>query len=417
MTTLRTSLAALALATTALTAAAQQTQTVCFTDAIPLQPTNWTGSVSIPKFNPNLGTLQSISFQLTGNVQGAARAESLDASPTIVNTSFAATITLTRPDLTPIVVSTPLGNFSDSFTIFDGVIDFAGTSGITHSGINVTDIQTFTSPPPLSDLTLFSGAGNIVLPVTAQGSSLATGAGNLITQFQTDAAADVQVCYTYVPNTPPVLQCPGTLMASAGVPLQFQICASDIDPNEVVTIDAANVPPGMTFTPPLPASGNPICITVDWTPNGTQVGTFNIVFTATDTRQRSSSCTVSIISAECHLLVSSGTGNAGATVFGHYYDTQLAGLRTSFPVTMVDMPTFAWNQLPQTLTVQLVMYNPTIFPSNPDQYSRALRITKTGYGTLRSEYFGNRDGIGIRAQVYTVNGLPRVRFPFSIDGM
>ncbi|MCY2960204.1 MAG: choice-of-anchor E domain-containing protein [Planctomycetota bacterium] len=417
MKTLRSSLVALALASSALTASAQQTQTTCFTDSIPLQSTNWGGSVSIPKFNPNLGTLQSISFQLTGNVQGSAKAESLDASSTIVNTSFAATITLTRPDLTPLVVTLPIANFSDSFTAFDGVIDFAGTSGMSHLNINATDTQSQVSPPPLSDLALFTGAGNIVLPVTAQGSSIATGAGNLITQFTTSAAADVRVCYTYVPNTPPALQCPGTLMASAGVPLQFQICASDIDPTDTVTLTAANVPAGMTFTPALPTSGNPVCVTVDWTPNGTQVGNFNVVFTATDAHQRTSSCTVTIVSAECHLLVSSGTGNAGATIFGHYYDTQLAGVRRTWPVTMEDMPSFAWNQLPQVITVQVVMYNPLMFPANPDQHSQAMRVTKTAQGTLNTEYFGTTDGIGIRAQVYTVNGQPRVRFPFRVQGM
>jgi len=417
MKTLRSSLVALALASSALTASAQQTQTVCFTDSIPLQPTNWSNSVSVPKFNPNLGTLQSITFQLTGNVAGTARAESLDASATIVNTSFQASITLLRPDLTPLVIVLPLANFSDSFTAFDGVIDFAGTSGVTHANINVTDTQGFTSPPPIGDLALFTGAGNIVLPVAAQGASTATGAGNLITQFTTDAGADVRVCYTYVPNTPPTIQCPGPIMASVGVPLQFQVCASDIDPNEVVTIDASNVPAGMTFTPALPTSGNPVCVTVDWTPNGTQVGNFNVIFTATDTRQRSSTCTVSITSAECHLLVAGGTGNAGATIFGHHYDTQLSGVRRFFPVTMTDMPSFAWNQLPQVLTVQVVMYNPLVFPSNPDQFSRAMRVTKTGYGVLSTEYFGVQDGIGIRADVFTVNGQPRVRFPFSVQGM
>jgi len=416
MITIRTSFAALALAASAITASAQ-TQTVCFTDAVPLQPTNWTSTVSIPKFNPNLGTLQSISFQLTGNVQGTARAESLDAGPTIVNTSFSANITLTRPDLTPLVVTLPLANFSDSFTAYDGVLDFAGASGTTHAGINVTDTQSQVSPPPVSDLALFTGAGNIILPVTANGASIATGAGNLITQFQTDAAAGVQVCYVYLPNTPPTITCPGPLMASAGVPLQFQICASDVDAGDIVTIDVSGAPAGMTFTPPLPASGNPICVTVNWTPTAAQVGNFSIVFTAIDTRQRSSTCTVNIGVAECHLLIGTGNGNSGYTIFGHYYATQLSSLRTFFPVTMVDMPTFGWNQLPQTLTVQVVMYNPEMFPTNPDQFSRAMRVTKTGLGTLSTEYFGLRDGIGLRAEVFTLNGQPRVRFPFTIDGM
>lgn len=415
MNTLRLSLVALALTGTALSGAAQQTQ--CFTDSIPLQATNWSNTVTIPKFDPNLGTLQSIQFSLTGRIEGSARAESLDAAPTVVTTSFSANITLTRPDLTPLVVTLPIANFMDSFTAFDGTIDFLGTSGETHAGIMTSDTQMQTSPPPLSDLALFTGAGNIVLPVTATGQSIATGAGNLITQFLTDAAADVQVCYTYLPNTPPTIQCPGPIMGSAGVPLTFQLCASDVDPMDTVTITAANVPAGMTFTPPLPASGNPICVTVDWTPDGTQVGDFPVVFTVTDTHQRSTVCTVNIMIAECHLLISGGPGNASSTVFGHLYNTQLAGLRSSFPVTLVDMPSFTWAQLPQTLTVQVVMYNPQMFPSNPDQFSRAMRVTKTGPDTVSTEYFGLRDGIGLRAQVSTVNGLPVVRFPFTIDGM
>ncbi len=416
MNTLRTSFVALALVGTALGASAQ-TQQVCFTDSIPLQPTNWSNTVSIPKFDPNLGTLQTINFSLTGNVQGSARAESLDAAPSMVTTSFSANITLTRPDLTPIVVTLPIANFNDAFTAFDGTIDFMGTSGATHPNINVTDTQMQVSPPPLSDLALFTGVGNIVLPVTANGSSVATGAGNLITQFQTDAAAIVQVCYTYLPNNPPTIQCPGPLMASVGVPISFQVCASDPDAGDIVTITASNVPAGMTFTPPLPASGNPICVTVDWTPAANQTGVFSVVFTVTDQSQLSSTCTVTITSAECHLLVSGGVGNSDQSIFGHLYNTQLAGLRHSYPVTMVDMPSFGWDQLPQTMTVQVVMYNPLMFPTNPDQFSRAMRVTKTGFGTVSTEYFGNRDGIGLRADVFTVNGQPRIRFPFRIDGM
>lgn len=413
MNTLRTSFLALALAGSA----AAQTQTVCFTDTIALQPTNWSGSVSIPKFDPNLGTLQSIAFDLTGNVQGSARAESLDAAPTIVNTSFSANITLTRPDASVIVVTLPVANFSDSFTAYDGTLDFGGTSGAIHAGINVTDTQSFTSPPPASDLVLFSGAGNIVLPVSAQGASLATGAGNLITQFMTDAAATVRVCYTFLPNTPPSIQCPGPIMGSAGVPLSFQICASDVDANDVVTIDVTGAPAGMTFTPPLPASGNPVCVTANWTPGPTQVGNFNLVFTAIDTRQRTSTCTVNVAIAECHLLVGSSQGNSNQLIFGHVYATQLSSMRTFYPVTMVDMPTFTWQQLPQTLTLQLVMYNPDMFPGNPEQSSRAMQITKTGFGTLSTQWFGARDGIGLRPEVFWVNGQPRVRFPFTIDGM
>src|SRR5262249_6597217 len=158
---------------------------------------------------------------------------------------FQATLTLTRPDLSVIVVTVPLANFNDSLTAFDGTIDFGGTSGVTHPGINAMASNSATSPPPASDITLFTGpAGNpgtIVLPIRGWGTSFASGSGNVITQFMTAASANVQVCYTYLPNVPPVFQAPtpqcgSTLMATAGVPVSFQVCAADLGPPDTVTL-------------------------------------------------------------------------------------------------------------------------------------------------------------------------------------
>ncbi len=184
--------------------ASAQTQTVCHTDSIPLALTNWSSSLTFPKFDPDLGVLVGIEFELSGTAAGSARFESLDAAPATINTSFQTTLTLTRPDLSVLVIATPIAQFSDNVTAFDGAIDFGGTSGRTYDNISVTEVETSLSPPPLSDLALFTGPGGnpgtITLPVTAAGSSVASGAGNLITQFSSQAAASVQVCYIYAPD-------------------------------------------------------------------------------------------------------------------------------------------------------------------------------------------------------------------------
>ena len=88
--------------TLSMTASAQQTQRVCHSNVVVLQNTDWNATVSIPKFDPNLGTLQSIQFTLTGNSAGSARAESLDAQASTVTLTFRNTLTLTRPDLSVI---------------------------------------------------------------------------------------------------------------------------------------------------------------------------------------------------------------------------------------------------------------------------------------------------------------------------
>ncbi|MBL8856898.1 MAG: choice-of-anchor E domain-containing protein, partial [Planctomycetes bacterium] len=183
-----------------LTSAAEaQTQTVCFTGSVPLQSTNWTSSVTVPKFNPALGTLQQVTFRLDGHVEGSASVESLDTSATVVQLLYAASITLQRPDATVIVTGMPNTMFTDSLGPFDGVIDFGGPSGASHLGISINSTDNATSPPPASDLVLFSGAGTITLPINGVGLSQAVGSGNVITQFITRASAVVQVCYIYAP--------------------------------------------------------------------------------------------------------------------------------------------------------------------------------------------------------------------------
>jgi hypothetical protein len=192
----RTSFASILLIASTGIASAQQT---CSSDSIPLQTTNWGLTVTIPKFDASMGALQSIDFELTGGIVGSASIESLDAAPSTVTTSYQAEITLTRPDMTTLVVSIPAQQFVDNLTAHDGTIDFGGTSGIAHTNISAQDIQMINVTAP-ADLALFSGAGNIVLPVDAMGTSVASGSGNLITQFLTDAEASVSVCYNYAPD-------------------------------------------------------------------------------------------------------------------------------------------------------------------------------------------------------------------------
>lgn len=419
-----TAFGALALSGAALAGAGPGTATQCFSDSVPLQSTNWNTTVSIPKFNPALGTLQSIQFTLSGNVQGTARAESLDASPTIVNTQFSADITLTRPDLSVIVVTIPIANFTDAFGPFDGTIDFAGTSGITHPGINASDSDVVVSPPPPSDLALFTGLGNIVLPVNANGTSTASGSGNLITQFTTQAQCTVEVCYTYEVNTPPVFTeptCGATYMATAGVPFSINICAADSNTNSIVTLSSGVLPPGATLTPPLPADGNPICTTFDWTPTLADIGTVQVCFTAVDNNQRTAACCFNIQIAECYQFVGRGAGNAGLTIGTTFWQSQLASIRNTYAVTMTDrpnlrVPILSTGQL--SFSMQTLMNNQQQFPQNPVQWSQRLRVTILPGGLVQGQLFGTLNGIHQSLATFTdANGDLYMTFPFTIDGM
>lgn len=180
--------------------------TIGYGDSIPLQATNWTKSVTVPKFDPALGTLTGIDFYLTGHVEGNAKFESLDAKATTVTMNLKATITLKRPDMSTLVVVIPVVSTSDGVTAFDGVIDFGGTSGRAYLGLMANQSDSASSPPPASDLALFTAsfAGEtITLPAIATGNSEGSGAGNLLLVFSTSASADVRVVYTYDPIPEP----------------------------------------------------------------------------------------------------------------------------------------------------------------------------------------------------------------------
>ena len=420
----RSTLALLAALTLGGAATAQTTSTVCYTDSIALQSTNWSSTVSIPQFNPNLGTLQSIQFTLSGSVQGLIGVESLDASPSIITSQLSANITLTRPDNTVIVVTIPVANFADAVGPFDGSIDFGGTSGTTHPGINASDSDVVISPPPVSDLALFTGFGSIVLPVIAGGTSTASGSGNVITQFQTQAQCSVEVCYTYAVNNQPVFTeptCGTTYMATAGVPFAIQVCAADPDVGGTVTLSSGALPPGATLNPPLPANGNPICTTFTWTPTLADIGTTQVCFTAVDNNQRTAACCFNIQVAECYQFLGRGGGNAGLSIGTVFWQSQLGSIRNTFPVTMTDRPNLRVPLLTTgqiSFSMQTLMHNPQQFPANPDQWSQRLRVIVYPGGLVQGELYGSLNGIHQSLATFTDPlGELYMTFPFTIDGM
>jgi len=177
-------------------------ESVTHVASIPLQTTNWNQTIVVPKFDSSLGTLEKIIFKLDGGVAGSAAFESRDAASTTVHTQLSATLKLLRPDLSELVISTPVAKSQNTVTSWDGVDDFGGTSGMTLNGLSAQDVQTSTLMAPFSGLDAANFIGGpldtITLPVQARGTSMGSGAGNLLLLFNTQAQANVMVTYEYV---------------------------------------------------------------------------------------------------------------------------------------------------------------------------------------------------------------------------
>lgn len=199
-------------------AATAHADTVSFSSTVPLTSTNWNNTLGLGLFDTNLGTLTSIDFGLSGTVSGTGSVESLDSSATVVNLQLGSTLTLKRPDASTLVITNPLFSTSFNLTSFDGSINFAGTSGASTGSVSNTSSNSFSSGLN-TDFALFSqsGGGTINLSLGAVGASNATGAGNLITQFSTQASGVATVTYNYIATPVPEPETYAMMLSGIGL--------------------------------------------------------------------------------------------------------------------------------------------------------------------------------------------------------
>ena len=165
----------------------------------PTTTTNWTETFAVQQFNPALGTLNSVTLNLDGDLSQTFQFENLDGPGTITFSNGLTTGCMFELEysggsnlLLLDIENTPTYAFDD----FDGNIDFTGTSGNTDTvGVIDSFFDVFTDVPTLS---AFTGTGTIDLDAIATGRSYyeAT-SGNIIVGVMTTAGADVSVTYDY----------------------------------------------------------------------------------------------------------------------------------------------------------------------------------------------------------------------------
>ncbi|MDH3306032.1 MAG: choice-of-anchor E domain-containing protein [Acidimicrobiia bacterium] len=182
--------------------ASADTFTETYTDSIAATSTDWAtppappDPLTFPQFDPVKGTLTSVTVTYDSALTGLMAAENL-ASASTPTLTWGAIVTLDTGDG---ILSSNLSQVeTPNLGPFDLVIDFGGTSGVTFAGLLQTDNQVTVITAP-AVLALYTGLGTITLDSTATGTSSATGGGNLVTQFLTNAGVDVEVKYTFEAN-------------------------------------------------------------------------------------------------------------------------------------------------------------------------------------------------------------------------
>ncbi len=187
---------AIALGAMLLSHGVAQAAELVVTDTVPSTPANWSSTLSVPKFDPSLGTLTKVEVTLSGAISGTAKYESTDPNPTTIALNLKADIQIQGP--TGSLQVSPSIQKIDQAGPYDGQIDFGGPSGGTFPDLTASKSQVTTLTSSTDDLSPFIGTGTVVFSATAAGASSGSGSGNIITQFSVNAAATVPVKYTYV---------------------------------------------------------------------------------------------------------------------------------------------------------------------------------------------------------------------------
>lgn len=164
----------------------------------PVSPTNWSGTLTLPQFDPALGDLTSVRVTVEGFVQGDVQYENTGPTGALISATHSVTIHVTLPN-NFVVESIPSTSRVELVPPFDGALDFAGLSGRTFSISNTKSVSvTLTGAINMAP---YIGTGVVSAPAFAAGSSFIRGPGNLSALLRAQAAS-VVVSITYFFTTP-----------------------------------------------------------------------------------------------------------------------------------------------------------------------------------------------------------------------
>lgn len=147
--------------------------------------------------------------------------------------------------------------------------------------------------------------------------------------------------------------------------------------------------------------------------------------------------------AECLLVFGDGPGTGTLPTSIHEWDIQLENPGEQYEVLLDDYPSFVISDpvtptvrgsasngvgdfglvpteplLPSEFAVQVLMWNPEVFPQNPEQYTNGLAVKINPNGRIFTIPYGEQDGMEVWAETgYNANGEKVISFPFSIDGL
>lgn len=162
------------------------------------QSTNISENISFTLFDTlgGMRTLESVTFSLDATVSGEARIENLNLGSTSVNATLSANVFIDTLANGALLTMAPTVSQMSMVNGFDGVIDFAGDSGLRFLSMSANQFDQVVLTDSAS-LMAYTGVGMSAFDFIANAASKVTAGGNFTSQFITVAAGSISVIYNY----------------------------------------------------------------------------------------------------------------------------------------------------------------------------------------------------------------------------
>jgi hypothetical protein len=161
-------------------------------------PTDFDLEALLTQFDPGLGTLVGVDFQLNGFIKSKIWAENLSTSSTArITGTVTGSLTLTGGGVTTTVNTTPVQQQFNA-SRYDGTTDYAGASGIFFGERTSNGSGTITIGANDPLLQNFVGNSTVSFTLTGEAASTATGGGNINSQFDSRGGGTVTVTFRYI---------------------------------------------------------------------------------------------------------------------------------------------------------------------------------------------------------------------------
>lgn len=173
-----------------------------YCDAKPFSATELKTGLSLPKFDPALGTLQTVKVTANAATRQFMAVENFAVQAQMIKMGSSVDGSLTLPNASTLDTQFSYSSGYKSLTAADGILDYKGSSAFTFSEWQYAVNSNSVNYTPLMDFIAATSGDVLVLPYeTLSGLSMTGGGGNNMFFQRTKAAVGVCVTYVYLPQT------------------------------------------------------------------------------------------------------------------------------------------------------------------------------------------------------------------------